>query len=275
MKNQLKRAVIIDDICGYGKCSMGISLPVLSAAGIDVSNIPTGVFTHHTAIKGYGYINTAQMSDEYVRQWANIGTRFDAVYSANLLDPQQVYSVISLINSNKDAIKIVDPVLGDNGRLYHNGYNNIIPHIYNLISLADVITPNITEASILTYHEYKEDPDEDYIYKILDKLKSQGCKNVVLTGIVNKDKIFNYAMFEDKSVKQYKAKYYPHKIHGAGDLFTSTMLAAMLNENKLDSAIRFATKYVESAIKFTVKQNDFEKKGICFEKNIAELTKFN
>lgn len=273
MSDQVKRAVIIDDICGYGKCSMGISLPILCAAGIDVSNIPTAIFTHHTAIDDYGYLNTSCMANEYIKQWAEIDTRFDAVYSANLMAPEHVYTVISLINSNKDAIRFIDPVLGDNGQLYTTDYNSVIPHMYNLISLADVITPNLTEACILTFTEYKDDFSDEEIETMLDKLKGLGCKNVVLTGVVKKDKICNYAMFEDKSIKQYKAKHYPYKIHGAGDTFSASMLAALMNNNKLDTAIKFAAKYVENSVKFTIKQKDFEKRGICFERNIEELTK--
>ena len=128
----MKRIAVIDDLCGYGKCSLGISIPILSAAKLDVCNIPTSLFSHHTALPNFSILDTGDIFDDYITKLRELNVKFDAIYTANFIDKKQIYSSMQFIADNEDAKIFVDPVLGDFGRLYNGKNESIIPHLKKL-----------------------------------------------------------------------------------------------------------------------------------------------
>ena len=134
-----------------------------------------------------------------------------------------------------------------------------------------IITPNLTEACFLTDTKITKNPNKEEIKKLLCKLIDLGCKNAIVTGIVNQDQVENYYINQDKDIEVITNKFYNHTIHGAGDVFSSCCFAAYLNNKSIKESIKFATCYLDEAIKTTIKEVDFENKGIVFEPFLNKL----
>lgn len=272
-KTIIKKCAVIDDICGYGKCSLGVSIPILSAAGIEVSNIPTANFNYHTAINGFSYIDTGDFCHEYVDQWRKNNIKFDAIYTGDFINKSQVYAAIQLAADNKNAYKFVDPVLGDFGNFYHNNGRQILPHIKKLCSIADIITPNLTEACLLTNTKFKNAFKFNEIKLLLEKLKELGCRSAILTGVPFDDNnIYNFYISENNKISKHKNKFYDHVIHGAGDVFSACLLSCIIQTANVKEAIEFSSKFVCKCIEYTISQKGFENKGITFEPYLNILT---
>lgn len=173
---------------------------------------------------------------------------------------------MELFANQPDALKIVDPVLGDNGDFYDENFKTLLPHLKLLIAKADIITPNVTEAQILS-GTTSSDPNQ-----LLLDLKKYEAKNIVLTGIIEGGSINNYLLAEDGSVHVSSGKYVNSVIHGAGDMFGSSMIAAIINGKNLSEAQDFATEITSEASAITIKDKGFEKKGILFEPLLNKYT---
>lgn len=265
----------MDDICGYGKCSLGISIPILSAANIEVCTIPTSLYTHHTAIEGFAILDTQDFANEYIKQWNINNINFDAIYSGNFANKDQIYSFMQLASDNQKAFVFVDPVMGDFGNYYHNGLKKVCPHLKRLCSIADIITPNITEACLLTDTKYIESFNKEKFEKLLFKLKSLGSKNIVLTGVSNGKAVFNYHIDNNNKITEHKNEYYDHVIHGAGDVFSACLFSQIINGSSIDDAIDFSSEFVCNAVKYTINKEGFETRGISFEPFLYKLTEMS
>ena len=174
MNRQLRCAAIHDISC-FGKCSLTVALPVLSAAGIECCCIPTAILSTHTGgFRGYTYRDLTDDMVPVARHWRSEKIKFDAFYTGYLGSPAQVEivrKILRMLDGNGDALRLIDPVMGDHGRLY-NGFAPDFPILMReLVREADVICPNITEAALLTDLEYRDGlQDEDYILNLLDGL---------------------------------------------------------------------------------------------------------
>ena len=165
-----------------------------------------------------------------------------------------------------DALKVVDPVLGDNGDFYDHNFKELLPHMKLLVAKADIITPNVTEAQLLA-GTTSSDPNQ-----LLLDLKKFGAKNIVLTGVIEGNTINNYLLTEDDKIHVSSGEHIKHVIHGAGDMFGSSMIAAIIKGKNLSEAMDFATEITSEASAITVKDEGFEKKGILFEPLLNKYT---
>lgn len=173
---------------------------------------------------------------------------------------------MELFAAQPKATVIVDPVLGDFGHYYDSSFKTLLPHIILMCAKADLITPNLTEAQFLC-NTKETDPNT-----LLIELKKLGAKRVVLTGIIEGDKISNYLVNEDGSLHISTGNYHKGTIHGAGDMFLSSLIAAILNGESYDNATDFATDITSDAVALTVKEKDYERKGILFEPMLKRFT---
>ena len=174
----LPRVAAVHDLCGYGKCSLGIAIPVLSAAGIDVCPVPTSLFSAHTRFPKFYMHDTTPMLGEYLDAWREEGIELDGVYSGFLGSAEQVDAILRLYREYPGALRIVDPVMGDGGAKYPTYTDEMCEAMKGLVDGADVLTPNLTEASILTGIPYQsQDVDEAYVGRMMDALLSMGAKS--------------------------------------------------------------------------------------------------
>ncbi|WP_455138990.1 PfkB family carbohydrate kinase [Thermophilibacter sp.] len=273
----LPRVAAVHDLCGYGKCSLGVAIPVLSAAGIDVCPIPTSLFSAHTRFPKFYMHDTTSMLNDYLDAWREEGIELDGVYSGFLGSAEQVGVIQRLYREYPDALRIVDPVMGDGGSKYPTYTDEMCEATKGLVDGADVLTPNLTEASIITGIPYEgQDVDEAYVRRMADALLGMGAKSVVLKGVVRGDErvIRNYVAVADGdgSVEEVAGELLPYMLHGTGDLFASGLTAAVFAGLDLRAATEFASRLVRDAMRITPEQPDFEVRGVSFESVLGDVT---
>jgi pyridoxine kinase len=214
------------------------------------------------------------MLSEYLDAWKAVNIELDAIYSGFLGSAEQVDIIKRLFREYPDALRIVDPVMGDGGKAYPTYTPELCAAMGELVDGADVLFPNLTEASILTGIDYEgQDVSEYYVRKILDALIDQGAKNVVLKGIVHGDGLIrNYVAGKDTDFAEVTSELLPYMLHGTGDLYASALLSAIMCNKSLLEAIEFAGTFVRDAMIITREQPDFEVRGVSFEGVLKELT---
>lgn len=274
----IPRVAAVHDMCGYGKCSLGIAIPVLSAAGVDVCPVPTALFSAHTKFPVFYMHDTTEMLEQYLDAWQKEGIDLDGIYSGFLGSAEQVAIIQRLYREYPNALRIVDPVMGDGGSKYPTYTDEMCEAMKGLVDGADILTPNLTEASILTGIPYEgQDVDVAFIQKNVDALFSMGAKSVVIKGIVHQGEqiIRNYlatADLNEGAVTEISAELLPYMLHGTGDLFASGLTAAIYTGRNLNDAVSFAGKLVRDAMTITCEQPDYEVRGVSFEPVLGDVT---
>ena len=270
----LPRIAAVHDLCGYGKCSLGVAIPVLSAAGCDVCPVPTSLFSAHTRFPVFHMHDTTSMLDPYLDAWQAEGIELDAIYSGFLGAAEQVDAIRRLYREHPQALRIVDPVMGDGGKKYLTYTDELCDAMAGLADGADVLTPNLTEASIITGIPYEgQDVSESYVHKVMDALIERGAKTVVLKGIVHEGEavIRNYVAGQNLEFAELSSELLPFMLHGTGDLYASSLLAAIMAGRSLYDAVDFAGTFVRDAMRITCQQPDYEVRGVSFESKLSEV----
>ena len=229
----IPRVAAVHDMCGYGKCSLTAAIPILSAAGCDVCPVPTALFSAHTRYAVFTFHDTTDILSGYLDAWQKEDVELDGVYSGFLGSPDQVAIIQRLYREYPNALRLVDPVMGDAGEMYPTYTPELCEAMGALADGADVLMPNLTEASILTKRDYPgQDIDEATVNELLGALLELGAKNVVLKGIDHGDgKIVNYVASASTGVAgkiELAHEKLPYMIHGTGDAFASALCGAVM-----------------------------------------------
>lgn len=272
----IPRVAAVHDMCGYGKCSLGCAIPVLSAAGIDVCPVPTALFSAHTKFPVFHMHDTTEMLNPYLDAWREEGVELDGVYSGFLGSAEQVAVIQRLYREYPGALRIVDPVMGDAGVTYPTYTDELCRAMAELVDGADVLTPNLTEASILTGIPYRgQDVPVEFVQQNADALLKMGAKTVVIKGVVHEGEavIRNYiaSAEEGGTVEEVSSELLPYMLHGTGDLFASALTAAIYAGRSTRDAVNFAGELVRDAMRVTLEQPDFEMRGVSFEPTLGKV----
>lgn len=272
----IPRVAAVHDMCGYGKCSLGVAIPVLSAAGIDVCPVPTALFSAHTKFPTFYMHDTTDMLNGYLDAWREEHIDLDGIYSGFLGSAEQVALIQRLYREYPQALRVVDPVMGDGGVQYPTYTNELCQAMSALVGDADVLTPNLTESAILTGISYQgQDVDVAFVQRNANKLLELGAKSVVIKGVVHEGEqvIRNYiATADEPTVAEVSSELLPYMLHGTGDLFASGLTAAIYAERDLRDAVDFAGELVRDAMRITREQPDFEMRGVSFEPTLGKVT---
>lgn len=270
----IPRVAAVHDLCGYGKCSLGVAIPVLSAAGCDVCPVPTGLFSSHTAFPGWYMHDTTGMLPDYLAAWKKISIDLDAVYSGFLGAPEQVDRIREIYERYPRALRVVDPVMADHGKVYPTYTPQLCAAMAALAGGADILTPNLTEAAMILGIEWPgQNIDDAKVHEIVDGLRQRGAKNVVLKGIERGDGLIrNFVAGESCGFMETKNELQPYMLHGTGDLFCSCLLAAVMTGRTLPDATAFAGDFVVESMKVTAHQPDFENRGVSFEPLLGRIS---
>ncbi|MBQ9000613.1 MAG: bifunctional hydroxymethylpyrimidine kinase/phosphomethylpyrimidine kinase [Eggerthellaceae bacterium] len=271
----IPRVAAVHDLCGYGKCSLGVAIPVLSAAGADVCPVPTGLFSSHTAFPGWYMHDTTDILADYLSAWKGIDVEIDAVYSGFLGAPEQVDIIRDIYDTYPKALRIVDPVMADHGKVYPTYTPELCQAMAELACEADILTPNLTEAAIILGREWTgTDLADDDAKELIDALIAKGAKNVVLKGIQREGEteIRNFVGGVDCDVFEVHNEFIPYMLHGTGDLYCSCLLAAVLAGRDLYEAAWFAGNLTRDAIEVSTKQPHFQERGVSFEPLLGKIT---
>jgi pyridoxine kinase len=275
----IPRVAAVHDLCGYGKCSLGVAIPVLSAAGCDVCPVPTGLFSSHTAFPGFYMHDTTNILQDYIDAWKGIGVEIDAVYSGFLGAPEQVDLIRELYAMYPNALRVVDPVMADHGKVYPTYTPELCAAMAELAAGADILTPNLTEAAIILGEPIGDDwggtdiSDEE-AHRIVAALVAKGAKHVVLKGIQREGEnvIRNFVGGVDCETYELSNEYLPYMLHGTGDVYASCLLAAIMAGRTLDEAVRFAGNFTHDAMIVSAKQPNFKERGVSFELILGQVT---
>ena len=266
----IPRIAAVHDLCGYGKCSLGVAIPVLSAAGCDVCPVPTSLFSAHTKFPTFYMHDTTNMLEDYLDAWKEEGIDLDAIYSGFLGAAEQVASIQRLYQEHPKALRVVDPVMGDGGKMYPTYTQELCDAMKSLVNGADILTPNLTEASILTGIPYAgQDLTDEQVDELLDALLAMGAKCVVLKGIVRGDSLIRNFVATESERGEIVSELLPYMLHGTGDLFASALLAAVMCGQEIADAVEFAGEFVCESMKITRDQPNFELRGVSFETKLG------
>ena len=264
----IPRIAAVHDLCGYGKCSLGIAIPVLSAAGVDVCPVPTGLFSSHTAFPGWYMHDTTNILTDYLAAWKGIEVEIDAVYSGFLGAPEQVDIIRDIYATYPNALRVVDPVMADHGQVYPTYTPELCNAMAELACEADILTPNLTEAAIILGREWTgTNISDDEAKDLIDALISKGAKNVVLKGIQREgeNQIRNFVGGVECDAFEVHNEFIPYMLHGTGDLYCSCLLAGIMAGKSLFEAAWFAGNLTRDAIEVSTKQPHFQERGVSFE----------
>lgn len=272
----MKRIVTIQDISCHGKCSLTVALPIISAMGIETCIIPTAILSTHTG--GFSNYTWRDLTDDIApiaKHWKSIGLKFDAIYTGYLGSPDQIALVSDFFDdfSDKGTIKFVDPVMGDNGKLYTGFTPDFASKMAGLCAKADIIVPNLTEASYMLNKEYISGGyTEEYIKETLVELTGLGCKTAVITGVSYGDGKQGAALYDSASGEycSYFRENIDAKYHGTGDIFSSTLCGALTLGKSPEEALKTAVDYTVECIKKTIGDEN-HKYGVKFEECIPYL----
>lgn len=272
-----QRIVTIQDISCFGRCSLGVALPIISSIGIEACPLPTAVLSTHTGGFGsYTFTDLTQDIPKIQNHWQTLDIKFDGIYTGYLGSLQQINLTENFIKSfkNENTLVMIDPVMADFGKLYA-GFDSTFPQcMAKLCRCADVIVPNLTEACLLTNSEYIEAcHTKEYIQNILQGLAELGAKKIIITGIeLEKGKIGPVAY--DTTTGEtfyYGAKKVDNLYHGTGDVFSSAIFGCLVKGIALERAIALATDFTVDSILRSYHAKTDNRYGVNFEEGLCEL----
>ena len=281
MKNKThqKRVAAIHDLSGFGKCSLTVALPILSAAGIETSALPTAILSTHTGgISGYTYHDLTEDMRPVMKHWKSLDIKFDAIYTGFLGSFEQLDIVKEFFDAfrQEDNLILVDPVMGDNGELYTVFTREFAAGMRMLCQKADIIVPNLTEAALLLDEPFHPGPyTHAYIESLLRKLGALGPQKVVLTGVYFKEDELGAATYDrtTDTIDYVFTQKIPGYYHGTDDVFASALLSALLNDFSLIDAAAIAVHFTTDSIRRTYKAKTDYRFGVNFEQSFPDFLK--
>ncbi len=270
----MERILTVQDISCVGKCSLTVALPIISAMGIECAILPTAVLSTHTMFRGYTFRDLTDDLDGIIKHWEAEGLGFRAVYTGYLGSEEQLNTVARLFDLHAGATCIVDPVMADNGRLYPGFTEEFAKKMAALCAKADIILPNMTEASFMLGIPYPgNDYDEEYVRDVLRRLAALGPKIAVLTGVsFERGKLGVMAYDKERDEFFYYCReHLPAAFHGTGDIFASAFTGALVRGGDYREALRVAADYTVECIRLTLENPDHVNYGVEFERAIPYL----
>jgi len=264
-----KRILTIQDISCLGQCSGSVALPILSACGLECCLIPSAVLSTHTGgFTGYTFCDLTEEIPKIHKHWRENNIKFDCIYSGYLGSIQQIKYVADMFDDmlGLGGIRIVDPAMADNGKLYYGFNDDFVKAMSLLCAEADVVLPNITEACFMTGTEYRENYDQNYIMDLISKLDELGCKCIVLTGVSYRQGYTGVVIYEGGFYSYYEHEMVEPGCHGTGDVYASAFAGSLLQGKGAVEAACIAADYVVECIRAT--REDDDQKAQRLEKSV-------
>ncbi len=273
----MKKILTIQDFSCVGKCSLTVAIPIISAFGIETCALPTALLSTHTQFKHWTFKNLCDQLDPITTAWENEKITFDGICTGYLGGVDLVENVKNIVKKfvKKDGFVMVDPAMGDNGKLYTGFDSEYVKATKTLCALADVITPNITEATFMLEKEYKEEYDYDYLLDICQQLHKNGATDIVLTGVRKSEtKVGVFCLLNGTEVYEYYTEREEIDFHGTGDIYSSAVYGGLCCGKTLQEAATFACDFTKHCIAKTLAEPNYSIYGVNFEECIGDITNF-
>ena len=272
------RVAAIHDMSGFGRCSLTVAIPVLSAMGLQCCPLPTAFLSTHTGgFQGFSFLDMTDEMPRAAEHWKTLDLGFECIYSGFLGSERQIQIVSDFIRDFREpnTVVVVDPVMGDHGKLYQTYTPAMCEGMVHLAEQADVIVPNLTEAALLLGVPYEELPEgEDGCREIAERLSLDGRRSVVLTGASTAPDLTGAMCFDVKTgrTKSVQGRRIPREFYGTGDVFASVLSGALVRGQPLAVAVCQAVDFVRACAERTAEQNLPIREGVDFEPLLGLLT---
>ena len=277
MTSPVPRVMAIHDLAGFGRAALTVVIPILSRMGVQVCPLPSAVYSTHGAFEGHTSLDLSEFMSSCLQHWTSLGIVFDAVYSGFLSNVEQINCLTAYLehHTNSRQLVLIDPVLGDHGKLYGVTDPRMVVAMRTYIAMADVITPNLTEAALLLGASYNADIDAETLHAWCVRLADMGPDTVIMTSVPaahtsSELAVLVYRHTGGQFWLQSHEKL-PAAFPGTGDTFSSVLLGCLLQGESLPVAISQAMQFVADAIHVTLEHNTPVQEGILLERVLDML----
>lgn len=271
-----KKIALINDVTGFGRCSVAVMAPIVSAMKIQAVTVPTAILSTHTQFPEYFFDDYTPKMPQYIQTYKNLKMEFDGIATGFLGSEEQVDIVIDFIKTFKTEknLVLIDPVMGDYGKLYKTYTPAMCSKMKELVQYADIMTPNLTELCTLLDEEYKADKvDMDKLFEMCAALAAKGPEHVVVTGIpFSKKQIMNYIYSRGEEPRIVMVDRIGGDRSGTGDVISSIIAGMYLNGHSFYESVKKAADFVSKCIKYCEEENVPDYWGLCFEMYMKDLT---
>lgn len=267
------KAAVINDFASYGRCSLAVAFPILSAMKVQCCAVPTAIFTNHTGYPSFSWTDYTAHMDDYIREWLKLGLSFNAIQTGFLGSCDQLAFVSRFLDAFRrpETIVAVDPVMGDYGRLYSTYSPELAERMRNLLAVADILTPNLTEACVLAGHPYDPMMPDANLTSIAREISEPNGAKVVITGIQRGGALLNFIWQPGRRpIFHAERKIGPDR-SGTGDVFSSVILADAINGVPFADSVVKASSFVAAAVRRSVELDIPVRDGLAIEEVLSEL----
>jgi len=265
----IKRILAIHDLSGFGSSSLMAVIPIMHRYGIQTSVLPTALLSTNTCYPDFRYLDTTSFISDILVHYKELARPFNAIYSGFLGSPAQVDILLKELDklSTADTLAMIDPVMADDGKLYKCYDESMIHALRRLISRADIISPNFTEACFLAGWDVKATYTDTELEKLCKLLQEMGPQNVIITSVPTDSPDNSRVLYyhPEKGLKSYNSEYIPTFYPGTGDVFSSLILAQNLNGVSLEAAISSAISFIYKAISYSIQHGEDAREGVLLE----------
>ncbi len=271
--NNQKKIAVINDFSGFGRCSIAVALPILSVMKVQCCPLPTSIFSNHTGFPSYFFEDYTSRMIPYMEEWKKLDLHFNGICSGFLGSKEQIEIVKKFFKEFKTAETqiIVDPVMGDYGKPYPTYTEEMCGEMKKLVEYADILTPNVTEACVLTDTPYKEKWKIEEIQKMAEKIHTMGPKKIAITGIVQGGFIANFCYEEGQQPKLLRTHKEGTQRSGTGDIFASIIAADAINGVSFYKSVKKASDFIKKCIIRSQELDIPLTDGVCFEEVLGKL----
>ncbi len=271
--NNQKKAAIINDFTGFGRCSIAVALPILSAMKIQCCPLPTAIFSNHTGFSSCHWTDYTDHMAPYMTEWEKLGLEFQAIATGFLGSDAQIDLVKRFLTTFKgpDTVAVIDPVMGDYGRLYSTYTPALAGRMRELVGFADILTPNLTEACILTGREFCPAPSEAELTAMCETLSGLGPEKVVISGLELGSELGNFVYQRGKAPRLLTQPKVGDYRSGTGDVFSAILTGDAVNGVDFADSVAHAAGFVARAIQRSIELEIPLTDGVAFEELLGEL----
>ncbi|MDE6950968.1 MAG: pyridoxamine kinase [Lachnospiraceae bacterium] len=273
IRDSQKKIAVINDLSGFGRCSIAVELPIISAMKIQCCFVPTAVFSNHTGFSSFFLEDFTDKMGDYTDEWRKLDLHFQGICTGFLGASRQIAIVTDFLKDfkDRDTVVIVDPVMGDYGKMYPTYSLETCLKMRELIPLADIITPNLTEACILAGIPYEEKWSRKKLLWLAEELSGMGPKKVVITGIIQGEFIANYCYEKGIEPRIFRTIRVGTQRSGTGDIFASIIAADAVNDVPFEASVKKAGRFVKKCILKSIEMGIPLTDGVCFEEFLHTL----
>lgn len=272
--NNQKKLAVINDISGFGRCSIAVAMPLISYLGVQCCPVPTSIFSNHTGFPEFFFDDYTDRMQPYIDNWKKLDLRFNGIMTGFLGSKQQIEIVKKFICDFKDesTVIIVDPAMGENGRPYPTYTGEMCREMKKLVEYADIITPNVTECCMLTDTEYKSEGwSRAELCKMAERLLGYGAKKVVISGVHMGKYIGNVIGERGRDIRIIRHERTGDYRSGTGDIYAAIIAADSINGVDFEKSVRKAADFVKKSIEATERLDIPKTDGLAFEEVMYKL----